>query len=89
MIFCLTLPTIFVSPCSTGPLVQGKDFPIHGDNFRYASWNEHHRDSQGRKVNAKGEILIHPEPVDAAAIDKIKVHSSLRRHFSLSVFCQL
>lgn len=53
--------------------VQGRDFPIHGDNFRFASWNEHHKDNQGRKVDANGEILIHPEPVVMSSVEKIQV----------------
>ncbi|CAN0074199.1 unnamed protein product [Ectocarpus sp. 6 AP-2014] len=55
---------------------EGKVFPIHGDNFRFTSWNEHHRDSHGRKIDANGHILIHPEPLAIASVDKIMASSS-------------
>eukprot|EP00752_Nemacystus_decipiens_P018205 g16334.t1 len=56
---------------------EGKTFPIHGDNFRFASWNEHHKDSQGRKVDANGDILIHPEPLAMVSVEKIKTSGAI------------
>lgn len=72
------LPSPSPPPLSRGNAyctLKGKAFPIHGDNFRFASWNEHGKDSLGRKVDAKGEILIHPEPLNLGTLDKIKVSS--------------
>lgn len=54
---------------------QGMDFPVHGDNLRYTSWNEDHKDEQGRKVDAQGKILIHPEPLSFSSFEEIRVKS--------------
>ncbi|CAM9725900.1 unnamed protein product [Ascophyllum nodosum] len=56
---------------------EGVEFPIVGDNLRFTSWNEDHRDERGRKVDARGNILIHPEPLNMASLEKIKASGAL------------
>lgn len=66
---------------------KGTEFPIVADNLRFASWNEDHKDDRGRKVDANGKILLHPEPLTMDSFEKVKVRCTI--HTRLLIMCIL